>query len=103
MLMERGKETMTKRVAITKADDGKIEAAVREAITLAGGLDEVIDGSSRVLVKPKLCMPKPSGSGVLTDARVTEAVTKMILDLGPKSVIIGDGAFAGYDFSGFST
>lgn len=101
--MERGEETMTKRVAITKADEGKIEAAVREAITLAGGLEEVIDGGSRVLVKPNLCMPKPSGSGVLTDARVTEAVTKMILDLGPKSVIIGDGAIAGYDFSGFST
>ena len=94
---------MTKRVAITKADKGEIEPAVREAINLAGGLEEIIDGRSRVLIKPNLGKPAPSGSGVLTSALVTEAVTKMVLELGPKSVIIGDGAIAGYDFAGFST
>lgn len=94
---------MTQRVAITKVDKGNIEAAVREAITLAGGLKEIIKTDSRVLIKPNLCMPAPSGSGLLTDARVTEAVTKMVLELGPKSVIIGDGAIAGYDFPGFSS
>ncbi len=94
---------MAKRVAITKVDKGKTELAVREAINLAGGLEEIIDGSSRVLIKPNLCKPAPSGTGVLTSAQVTEAVTKVILELGPRSVIIGDGAIAGYDFAGFST
>lgn len=98
-----GEKAMTKRVAIAKADKGKNELAVREAINLAGGLEEIIDGSSRVLIKPNLCKPAPSGSGVLTSAQVTEAVTKVILELGPRSVIIGDGAIAGYDFPGFST
>ncbi len=94
---------MTKRVAITKAGKGRIELAVRKAISLAGGLDEIIKGSSKVLIKPNLGKPAPSGSGILTNAQVTEAVTKMVLEMGPKSVIIGDGAIAGYDFAGFST
>jgi uncharacterized protein (DUF362 family) len=94
---------MKKRVAITKASNGKVEVAVRKAIELAGGLEEIIDRSTKVLIKPNLCKPAPSGSGFLTSAEVTEAVTKVILELGPKSVIIGDGAIAGYDFAGFST
>lgn len=94
---------MAQRVAITKVDKGNIEAAVREAITLSGGLEGVIKRDSRVLIKPNQGKPAPSGSGILTDARVTEAVAKIVLELGPKTVIIGDGAIAGYDFGGFST
>ncbi|MFH1672039.1 MAG: DUF362 domain-containing protein [Pseudomonadota bacterium] len=94
---------MTKRVAITKTGKGEIEPAVRKAINLAGGLDEIIKGSSKVLIKPNLGKPAPSGSGILTNAQVTEAVTRMVMEIGPKSVIIGDGAIAGYDFAGFST
>jgi len=94
---------MAQRVAITKVDKGNIEAAVREAIASAGGLEELIKNDSRVLIKPNQGKPAPSGSGILTDARVTEAVAKIVLELGPRSVIIGDGAIAGYDFGGFST
>ena len=94
---------MVRRVAITKVSRGDVEAAVREAIDLAGGLEEVVRADSRVLVKPNLCQPAPSGSGIVTDARVTEAVTRVVLELGPRSVIIGEGAGAGYDYPGFST
>ena len=94
---------MKRKVAITKVDNDDIEAAVRRAVTSAGGLDELIKKDSRVLIKPNLGKPAPSGSGVITNARVTEAVTRMALDLSPKSVIIGDGAIAGYDFAGFDT
>ncbi|MCK4581465.1 MAG: DUF362 domain-containing protein, partial [Dehalococcoidia bacterium] len=94
---------MVRRVAITKASRGNVEAAVREAIGLAGGLEDVVRADSRVLVKPNVCQPAPSGSGIVTDARVTEAVTRVVLELGPRSVIIGEGAGAGYDYPGFST
>jgi len=91
------------RVAIAKVEKGDIEAAVREAIALAGGLEELINSDSRVLIKPNQCKPALSGSGVLTDVRVTEAVARIVLELKPGSVVIGDGAIAGYDFSGYST
>lgn len=39
---------------------------------------------------------------MVTDARVLEAVTRLVLDLGAKPVI-GEGAAAGYDFMGASS
>lgn len=94
---------MTNRVSITKVRSGDVERAVREAVKLAGGFDELIGPQTRVLVKPNQCKPSTRHSGCMTDGDVVEAVTKLVLERKPKSVIIGDGAIAGYDFGGFST
>ncbi len=94
---------MTNRVAITSVAGEGVEGAVREAVRLAGGLDELIGVNSKVLVKPNQCKPSPRHSGCMTDGDVVEAVTKLVLERNPASVIIGDGAIAGYDFAGFST
>ena len=94
---------MAQRVAICKVGDGNVESAVRRAIDLSGGLKDLIRGDSRVLVKPNLVQPAPSGSGCVTDSRVVEAVTRMVLEMAPRSVIIADGSAAGYDTEGFST
>jgi len=94
---------MASRVAICKVGDGNVESAVRRAIDLSGGLKDLIRGDSRVLVKPNLVQPAPSGSGCVTDSRVVEAVTRMVLEMAPRSVIIADGSAAGYDTEGFST
>jgi len=94
---------MTNRVALTRVDAGNVEQAVREAVRLAGGFDELIGTGSRVLIKPNQCKPSPRHSGCMADADVVEAVTKLALERNPASLIIGDGAIAGYDFGGFST
>ncbi|MFH0871550.1 MAG: DUF362 domain-containing protein, partial [bacterium] len=91
---------MNRRVSIVKVQGDRIEEAVRQAVSLAGGLEKAIRSDTKVLVKPNLCRPAPSGSGHVTDCRVTEAITKMVLELGPRSVVIGEGAAAGYDFAG---
>nr|MBC8476911.1 DUF362 domain-containing protein [Dehalococcoidia bacterium] len=91
---------MKDRVSIVSAGEIGVEAAVRQAVDLAGGLPELITPRSKVLIKPNLCRPEPSGRGITTDCRVTEAVTRLVLELKPQSVIIGEGAGAGYDFSG---
>lgn len=91
---------MKNKVSIVSADKIGVEAAVRKAIELAGGLPDLITPGSKVLVKPNLMRPEPSGTGLITDCRVTEAVTRLVLELKPASVVIGDGAGAGYDFSG---
>lgn len=87
-----------KVVPIVRVDESGIEPAVRKAIDLAGGLQEKIRADSRVIIKPNLCWPEPSGTGLITDCRMTEAVTKIVLELGPKSVLIGEDSSAGYDF-----
>ena len=88
-------------VASVKGND--IEQAVRDAVRLAGGLEGLITGTSRVLVKPNLWSPQRSGTGSITDSRVTEAVTRLVLEHGPRSVVIGEGCGAGYDGLGWST
>ncbi|TET46307.1 DUF362 domain-containing protein [candidate division TA06 bacterium] len=97
---EGRKMVMKNKVSIVKVDESGIEAAIRKAIDLAGGLKKIVAPSSRVLIKPNVVSPEPSGTGCITDCRVTEAVTKVVQELGPKSVIIGEGAGAGYDFIG---
>jgi len=88
------------RVSIVKVKADRIEEAARQAVSLAGGLEKAIRSDTKVLIKPNLCRPAPSGSGHVTDCRVTEAITRMVLELGPSSVVIGEGAAAGYDFAG---
>ena len=94
---------MTNRVAVTRVGAGDVQKAVREAVALAGGFDELINSASRVLVKPNQCKPSARHSGCQTDGDVVEAVTRLVLERNPRSVVIGDGAIAGYDFGGFST
>ena len=65
---------------------------------LAGGLD--IQAGATVLLKPNVVHPSPSGSGSITDARVTEAVARLVLERNPGRVIIGEGSSVGYDFPG---
>lgn len=91
---------MKNKVAIVSAEKNGVEAAVRQAVALTGGLAELITPRSQVLIKPNLCRPEASGTGTTTDCRVTEAVARTVLEMGPSSVIIGEGAGAGYDFSG---
>jgi uncharacterized protein (DUF362 family) len=88
------------KVSIVRVEESGVDAAVRKAVALADGLTDLITPRSRVLVKPNLCTPQPSGHGIITDCRVTEAVTRLVLELNPGSVVIGEGAGAGYDFSG---
>ena len=84
-------------VSVVKAGED-VELAVRKAISLAGGLDEIVTRGSTVLVKPNVSSCERSGSGKVTDARVTEAVTKIVLEKRPKSVVIAEGSAVGYDF-----
>lgn len=85
-------------VSIVSVDREHIYEAVCQAFEQAGG-KQAIGYNDRVLIKPNVCVPAPSGSGMVTDARVLEAVTRLVLDLGAKPVI-GEGAAAGYDFIG---
>jgi len=51
-----------------------------------------------VLLKPNIASCDRSGSGKVTDARVTEAIAKIVLKRRPRSLIIGEGSGVGYDF-----
>ncbi len=86
-------------VSIVKAEEGDVKRAVQRAIDLVDGFSMLKPGDT-VLLKPNLVKPSPSGSGIITDARVTEAVASLVLAHGPGRVIIGEGSSVGYDFPG---
>jgi len=85
-------------VSIIRVEDEQVESAVRQAVEQAGGFE--IPPGGTVLLKPNVVHPSPSGSGNITDARVTEAVARLVLEQNPGRVIVGEGSSVGYDFPG---
>jgi uncharacterized protein (DUF362 family) len=89
---------MGKSLVSVVRDGGNVESAVREAVQLAGGLEDLISSKSKVLIKPNIASRDRSGTGKITDVRVTEAVAKIVLERKPARMVIGEGSAVGYDF-----
>jgi uncharacterized protein (DUF362 family) len=80
-----------KRAAEDRLDYETIEAAVREAVEAAGGLDEIEKGQ-RVLIKPNMCGASDGTLDlwrVTTRPEVVRAVVRLVKERGAH-VIIGD-------------
>jgi len=86
-------------VSIVRVHQSRVTEAVRRAVGLVHGLSVIKPGDT-VLIKPNLVKPSLSGSGIITDARLTEAVVELVLEHGPRRVTIGEGSSVGYDFPG---
>lgn len=71
-------------VALVKA--GEIEASVRRAIDLAGGLQ--IREGMKVVVKPNVCNAKNPQGMVLTDFAVVEAAINMVREKGCEPLVV---------------
>jgi uncharacterized protein (DUF362 family) len=77
-----------------------IRELVREAVRLAGGLEDIVKDGDTVVLKPNLvnnhdfCLPGwrgrplvPDANGVTTDWRVTRAVAQLVRELNPSGKI----------------
>ena len=87
-------------VSVVKQSGKSVEEAVREAVSMTDRFEDAIPSGATVLIKPNIVGPSRSGSGNITDARITEAITRLVLERNPKRVIIGEGSGVGYDFPG---
>jgi len=79
------------QVAMVQAGSD-VEAAVRQAVALAGGLEGVIEPGDVVVVKINMVMDDPVDSGVVTDPVVTRAVVQLAREAGAGQVIIAEGS-----------
>ncbi len=84
-------------VAIVRASswpvsDAEVEAMVRQAVALAGGLESVITPGDTVLLKPNLVWGAAPSQGYTTDPRVVRALVLMAREAGAAQVLIADGA-----------
>ena len=84
-------------VSIAGVRHEDVEGAVRKAVSLTNSFETVAWEGARVLLKPNVALPARVGTGIVTDARVVEAVTKLVLERDPKKVVIGEGSSVGYD------
>lgn len=76
--------------------DGEIDAAVREAVRLAGGLGDVVKSGATVVIKPNLVVARPPATGATTDPRVCRAIADMVRERGARP-IIAESSFVGLD------
>ena len=96
-------------VAVVPSDDAALTAPVerdqelaadqildmtRRAMDLIGGMESVVSDTARLVVlKPNISIARPSGSGVITDARVVRAAAILVHEAAPKATIwIGEAA-----------
>ncbi len=75
-------------VGIARNDDRA--AATREAIRLAGGLNEVIQPGSWVVIKPNGTIPKPPETAVVTHPEVLRAVIEMVKEAGAGKISVAE-------------
>jgi len=79
-------------VSITKVkrnpDFKEIEKAVREGISLIGGIEDIISSGDLVLINPSwVAPPADPESAVITCPEVTRAVADILAEMGAEPVI----------------
>ena len=79
---------MNSVVSVVKTDD--ITRAVSEAVELVGGLD--IKEGDTVVIKPNAKHQINPGYGVVTDARIVDAVIECVYKYKPNKIKIAEGA-----------
>jgi uncharacterized repeat protein (TIGR01451 family) len=84
-------------VAIVQAtswpmSDAEVEALVRQAVALAGGLDTIIEPGDTVVLKPNLVWGAAPSEAYTTDPRVTRTVVRLAREAGAGQVIIAEGS-----------
>jgi len=72
---------------------GEIEGAIRRALGLIGGLDDIMSRRDLVLINPSwVAPPTDPGSAVITSPEVTRAVADIIRDCGARPIIAESSA-----------
>jgi uncharacterized protein (DUF362 family) len=86
--------SMVSIVRTPKNPSGKeIEGAIRKAVDLMGGLDDIISRKDLVLINPSwVAPPTDPQSAVITSPEVTKAIADIIRDFGGKPIIAESSA-----------
>jgi uncharacterized protein (DUF362 family) len=100
------------RVSVVKVagrDRGQVTAGVRQAIEMAGGMNDLIRSGMRVMIKPNMVAPPTSAeAGACTSPLVCQAVADVVKELGARPIIAessarGADTEAAYRIMGYDT
>jgi uncharacterized protein (DUF362 family) len=81
-------------VSIVKGKD--IRHMTREAVSLLGGIEDVLKPGHQVLIKPNMGVDLPSSSGTTTNPFVVAALVEIVKEAGAKRIIVGESSVVGY-------
>ena len=72
----------------------QITAMTRRAVDLIGGMSTFVESDAKlVAIKTNISIIEPSGSGIVTDARVVRAVALLVHEVAPQAkILIVEGA-----------
>lgn len=76
---------MPTTVSIVRCSDyerGRVLAAVRSAVDLAGGMRRFVSSGDRVLIKPNLLKGRPPAAAVTTHPEIVRAVIRLVREAG---------------------
>ena len=82
-------------VSIVKIKEGNIQNAVDSALRLIGGVDEILKGKQRIMLKPNLVGPDPAYT---TKPEIVKALATIFKEAG-KEVCIAEGSAAADGFN----
>jgi uncharacterized protein (DUF362 family) len=82
-------------VSVVRISDGDVAYAVKKAIDLLGGIEEITRNKKRIMLKPNLVSPDPRAT---TKPEVIKALALLMKDAG-KEVSIGEGSAAAPGFN----
>ena len=82
-------------VSVVKIRDGKTADAVREAVSLIGGIGQILADKTRVMLKPNLVSSDPRCT---TKPEIIRALAELMIESG-KEVCIGEGSAAAPGFN----
>lgn len=87
-----GKSTVAIVKGPKKPGEKEIDAIVRKAVELAGGLTDIISPGDTVLIKPNIVVAQSPESGAITDPRVCQAMVNMVREIGARAIIVESSA-----------
>lgn len=75
-----------------KPDEKEIDAWVRKAIELAGGMADIVSAGDSVVINPNLVIAQAPDTGTTTDPRVCKTIANMVKEMGAKPIIAESSA-----------
>jgi len=87
---------MKPRVSVVRVKGDQIDAAVREAVQLLGGIESFISPEGSYLIKPNLFTTRTAEQGATTDMRIVLALADMVKEAGAVPVVGECPAMASY-------
>ncbi|MDD5014107.1 MAG: DUF362 domain-containing protein [Atribacterota bacterium] len=77
--------------------DESIRNMVSNCLEDLGGIEQLIDPGSRILLKPNMVVAKPNSTGATTNPLILDALIEHLMRTSPREIIIGESSQIGDD------